>query len=253
MKFRPIAEYIDQARIPEIVFKKHPFLNLGSRRYDGSFRDQDNSIANEVVVAIHILRFPGRGDNHVITNASIFVDDRSLDGTARTDSEWWTSRQRLGIFVLVKIRAHQDAITDRSPVFNDAANPDHRPVDIRMGDDATFGDNRLVNLGTVNFAGGKKTGVRVDRVEGIKKIIGRHGIREGQVCFEKSSDGSDILPVPLKNIGEDFVFVERGWNDVFAEIVETVVQRIDQDLAIEHIDTHRSLVEFCFGWSAQIG
>ena len=100
MKFRSIAEYHRSSLNSGIVFKKHPFLNLGSRRYDRSFRDQDDSIANEEVLAIHVLRFSGRGDNHVITNAGIFVDDRSLDGTARSDSEWWPPRQRLGIFVL---------------------------------------------------------------------------------------------------------------------------------------------------------
>ena len=115
----------------------------------------------------------------------------------------------------VNIRTHQDAVADRSPVFNDAANPDHRPVDIRVGDDATFGDHRFVNLGAVNLVAGRK-GVVVDRIEVIKKIIGRNGIREGQVCFEKGWYCSHILPVPLKKIGEDFVFVEGGWNDVFA-------------------------------------
>ena len=54
-----------------------------------------------------------------------------------------------------------------------APNANNRPVDIRMGNDATFGDDGLIHLRPINLAGGQKSRVRVNRVEVIKKVVRR--------------------------------------------------------------------------------
>jgi hypothetical protein len=38
--------------------KPRIFSNLSSRRNHGAFRDHDHPVANEIIVAIHIFRFP---------------------------------------------------------------------------------------------------------------------------------------------------------------------------------------------------
>src|SRR5208283_2424923 len=113
------------------------------------------------------------------------------------------------------------SITQRAPI------PNNRPVDIRVGNDATIGDDGLIHLRPINLAGGQKSRVRVNRVEVIKKVVRRNRLGQGEVCFKEGPHRSNVLPVTLKNIGEDFVFIEGGRNDVFTEIVVTVVQCVD--------------------------
>jgi len=50
-------------------------------------RHDDDSIANEVILVIYIGRLPGRGDNHVITNARVAVDDGILDSSIPSDTD----------------------------------------------------------------------------------------------------------------------------------------------------------------------
>ena len=61
----------------------------------------------------------------------------------------------------------------------------------------------------VDFAGGKKPGTSVNRSCPIEKVIRWQGIRQRQVRFEKRTDGTDILPVSLENVGHNLVRLER--------------------------------------------
>ena len=98
------------------------FKSSGSRRNDGPFRDQNDAVANEIVFAIHIFRFACRRDNDVVADVGVFVDNSSFDDASRTDSQRRPPGLRLWIFILVKIRAHQNRITDRRPGFDHAPN-----------------------------------------------------------------------------------------------------------------------------------
>ena len=112
-----------------------------------------------------------------------------------------------------------------------------------MANDATFTDDRLIDLRSIDLAGGQKSRMGINGIEVIKKVVGWNRLGQGQVRLKECSHGSNVLPVALKNIGENFVFIEGGRNDVFAEIVVSIVERVDEDLAIEDIDTHRALVK----------
>jgi hypothetical protein len=84
-----------------------------------------------------------------------FLSYSSLDYATRADSEGRPVWHALRIFILVKVGAHQERITDRRAIFNHAPNANDRPVDIRMGNDAAIGDNGLINLRPINLGGGQ--------------------------------------------------------------------------------------------------
>ena len=54
---------------------------MGSKR--ASFQIWKNS-ENEIIVAIHIFRFPCRRDHHVVSDMGVLVNDSSLDDATRS-------------------------------------------------------------------------------------------------------------------------------------------------------------------------
>src|SRR5271165_7278017 len=147
------------------------------------------------------------------------------------------------VLILIKIRAHQDTISNGRAGFDQAPNPDDGSLNIGLRDNAAVGDDGSIYLRAVHLAGGQESGMRINRVDVIEKIVWRNRVGEREVRFKKCAHGSDVLPISLENIGKNFVFFERSRNDMFAEIVVAVVERIDQNLAVENVDPHRALVE----------
>ena len=76
MKFGSICQTNQRLGLKsENGFKARIFSNFSSRRNDGSFRDHNHSVANEIIVAIHIFRFPCRRDHHVVSDMGVLVND----------------------------------------------------------------------------------------------------------------------------------------------------------------------------------
>src|SRR5207253_520991 len=110
-------------------------------------------------------------------------------------------------------------VPDSRPVFDHASNTDDRPLDIRLGNDTAVGNNCSIYLGPVNFAGWQESGVSVDRIEVVKEVVGWKCVGQSEVCFKKGSYRAYVFPVPLKDIGKDLVLLQRGRDDVLAEVV----------------------------------
>ena len=145
----------------------------------------------------------------------------------------------------VKIRAHDDAVPNGRAALNNAAHADDAALDVRVGDDAAVGNDRLAQGRAVDFAAGQETRVRVDRRIGFEETVGGNQVGEVEIGFVKRADRSDVLPVAVKNVGAArCAFLNRGRNDVLAEIDEIVVQTLDQHVAIEDVDAHRRLKQF---------
>src|SRR4029077_18169047 len=89
--------------------------------------------------------------------------------------------------------------------------------------------------------------VCIDGSSGLVKAEFGIGIGEVETGLEKCADCSDVLPISLKNIGLHLVFIDGCWNDILAEIGEVIVEAFLENAAIEHIDTHRGLVEVGIG------
>jgi hypothetical protein len=52
----------------------------------------------------------------------------------------------------VKIGAHHHAVANGCAALNDAAHPDYAALDVRIGDDAAVGNDRLAQRCAVDFA-----------------------------------------------------------------------------------------------------
>ena len=61
----------------------------------------------------------------------------------------------------------------------------------------------------------------------VREVVGWNRIRQGQVRFEKGPNRSNVFPVSLEDIGKDLVLLQRGWDDVLAEVLVAIVQRLD--------------------------
>src|SRR5262245_36667459 len=68
----------------------HPPLatsNDGSIRHDGPARDDDDAVANYVVLAFGVAQAALVDDSNVRANAAVFVHDGSFDGGVVADGE----------------------------------------------------------------------------------------------------------------------------------------------------------------------
>src|SRR6516162_1854144 len=124
----------------------------GSGRDDGAFWDNHNAIANAIVFAVGVVRLTLGCDHNSFANTSVFVNNGALNAAAASDAQWWSARLRLPGFCLVKVCPHQDRVADRGAASDHAPNTDHRPVDVRIGNDRAVGDNHPLNLRSADFA-----------------------------------------------------------------------------------------------------
>jgi len=127
-------------------------LDRSSRRDHGTFRDYDHAISNVIVFAIRILRFTLRRNHHPVPDVRVLVDNGALNAAMASDAKRRGSRLRFPGFCLVKVGSHKDRVADRGAAPDHAPNPDHRTVDMRVGDDATIGNDRPLNLGSADLA-----------------------------------------------------------------------------------------------------
>ena len=142
------------------------------------------------------------------------------------------------------IRAHDDAVANRRAALNDAAYADDASLEVRVGDDAAVGDDRLPQRCAVDFAARQKTRMRIDRRVGLKETVFRHDIGQVEIRLVKRADRSDVFPVALEDERADVPILDRRRNDVFAEIDQIVLQTFDQHVAIENVNAHRRLKQF---------
>src|SRR5258705_9576005 len=71
------------------------------------------------------------------------------------------------------------------------------------------------------------------------------GIGVGQVKtrLEEGADCSNILPIPLKDIGLHLIFPDGYGNDIFAEVGKVILEAFLENVSLKYVDTHRSLIK----------
>ena len=143
-------------------------LDRSARRDHSAFRDYDHAISNVIVFAIRILRFTLRRNHHPVPDARVLIDNGPLNAAMASDAQWWSARIRLPGFCLVKVCPHQDRVADRRAASDHAPNPDYRPVDVRIGNDAAVGDNHPLNLRSADLAWRQVTLLGVDSINVVK-------------------------------------------------------------------------------------
>src|SRR2546421_2025895 len=98
--------------------------------------------------------------------------------------------------------------------------------DHRMIQNAAVGYDCVINLRTVDLRAGQKSWAAENRRAHVKKIEAGQFAADIQVCFEEGANGSDVLPIALKNRGEHAQIFNRLRDDVFAEIGQRIVEQL---------------------------
>src|SRR6516165_6801497 len=147
-----------------LIAPRHPLFTVmfqkrmresdrSSVRDHGAFGHHNDAVSDEVVFSILVRRFTIWRDHDSFPNPSVFVDNGALNVAVASDAKWWSARPRFPGFCLVKACPHQDRVADRGAAFDHAPNPDERPVEVRIGNDAAIGNNRPLKARSSDLAG----------------------------------------------------------------------------------------------------
>ena len=68
-------------------------------------------------------------------------------------------------------------------------------------------------------------------------------IRQVEISLKERANRSDILPISLEDVGPHGVFPDSRRDDVFTKVGEIVVETFPKNVALEHINTHRGLIQ----------
>ena len=122
------------------------------------FRDDDNSVADEVQCMIHVLRFAGGRDRHVVADARVLVYDGVLDPAVARRCRCAAGRVFVfldGFLRFVIVAAEDDDAVQFRAGADDGAQADDAVVDAGAVDDAAVGDDGVVDLRAVDLGAGQ--------------------------------------------------------------------------------------------------
>ena len=103
---------------------------------------------------------------------------------------------------------------------------------------------RVVNLRAVDLGAGQIARARKNRRAHVEEIEARQFGNQIQVRLEKGADGADVLPIALKDVGENAVRFDGVRDDVLAEIGKRIVEQVADEVAVENINAHRGEKRF---------
>lgn len=108
-----------------------------------------------------------------------------------------------------------------------------------MVDDAAISDGGMVDGGSVDFGCREEARVRVDGCVHVKEVKGREFIGHFYVGFKVVTDGADVFPVALEDVGEDAMGFDGSRDDVAAKVVGVAVGKdFFEEVAFEYVDAH---------------
>ena len=165
----------------------------------------------------------------VVSDARVFVNDGVLDFAVRADADARLAFAFVpvhGFLRFVIIAAEDDDAVQFRAGADDGAQADDAVRDARVVDDAAVGNHRVVNLRAVDFGAGQKARAAENRRVHVKEIEARQFGNEIEVRLEKRADGADVLPIALKNVGENAARLDGLGNDVLAEIGQRIVEQL---------------------------
>lgn len=103
---------------------------------DGVLGDDDDTVANCVLVGLGAVGFAVRGDVSAVTDAGVFVYDGVADVAVSADAHAWEAGGRI---FFEEVRAHNDGVLDDGSFADAGAYADDGVEDAVAGDDAAFG------------------------------------------------------------------------------------------------------------------
>ena len=97
------------------------------------------------------------------------------------------------------VGAHYHTVANRRAALNNAANSDNASFNVRVGNDAAVGNDRLPQSRAIDFAAGQKPRMGINRRFGVEKTVLWDEIGQVEVRFIKRAHRSDVFPVTLEN------------------------------------------------------
>src|SRR5207249_10297147 len=184
---------------------------------DRVFWDDDQAIADEVIVCVVVRRFSFRGDYDSIGNACVLVDNGPVDHAIAPDSDWRLTR--LPVPTLLEIICpHHNAVSDRGAALNNAAYSNDAAFQVSIRNDASVRDDRLPERGSIDFAARQKAGMGVNRRLGIEETVFRHQIGQIEICFIRGPNRADSFRVGLVDKGADTPIVDWMWKCMLSDV-----------------------------------
>src|ERR1043166_190709 len=114
----------------------------------------DNAIANVVIGMVQFVGLASGGKNDVISNAGIFVHYCIFNAAIAAAPDARLARFLVlddGLLRLVIVAAQQNGAIEHGARANDATQADNAVTDSGAIDDAPVGNDRVVDLGSINF------------------------------------------------------------------------------------------------------
>ena len=110
----------------------------------------------------------------------------------------------------------------------------------------------MIDLSAIDFGTGQKPRPAEDGRAHIEKIKPRQLVGHIEVCLKKSADSSDILPVTLEDVRKDAVRRDCVRYNVPAEVWQSVVQELENHVAVKDINAHRSQEKLAGPFDSQL-
>src|SRR6202040_1800829 len=101
--------------------------------------------------------------------------------------------------LLKMVGAHYHTVANRRAALNDAANSDNTSLNVRVGNNAAVGNDRLPQSRAIDLAAGQKPRMGINWRFGVEKTVFRNKISQIEVRFIKRAHCPDVFPVTLKN------------------------------------------------------
>ena len=183
----------------------HPPLDGGPIGDGGVPEDGDDSGADvHAVFFVHeILDTRGVGDDAVLADARVLVDDRVGDGGSGADAHRHTAcSDHLGLLLvaLVVIRADDHGVLDCAPLADLAPETDDGVLHGAVAQRAPVRNNRILDVAFLDLGGGEEPGGGVNGRTRVVELELRGVLGQVEVGFEEALDRSDVLPVVVEKV-----------------------------------------------------
>ena len=212
-----------------------------ARRDGGVLGDDDDAVAYMKEFAVHVVWLTIVGDDEVIANMDVFIDDCALDAAITADT--WSGFIWIGAgSASIIVGTHDDDLTQSGARLNDGAHAYDGGFHMSIGDDAAFGDECFADFCTIDLGGRQETRMSENRSGRVEEVILGDDLAEIEIGLEEGADGADVLPVALKVKSMNLVLFQRTWNDVLAKVHAVIVEAVDECPPIENVNTHACLI-----------
>src|ERR1035438_5044227 len=179
----------------------NPRLDHHAVRDHAVLGDDDDAIADVVIRMIYLVGLAGRGDDDVVADPRVLVHNGVFDAGVGADADG----RLAGLLVLhygfdrfIEIAAEQYHPVQHRSHADAGAQADDTVRDDSAIDNAAVGNDRMIDLGAVDFRAGQKARAAEDRRGHVEEVEPWQFVRHIEVGLEEGANGPNVLPIALE-------------------------------------------------------